>query len=553
MIMATISGVPRSGVGAHHPVLFSKIRTTIETAFLRNNVHTLESLEEAYYIAAASSGTIAIDFPIYKAEELGLPKDAKVLLFNDGQVTGRTVAARHIITSGDTDIDFYAGLLREAIFESRDYSMYHSSVCIGLHTDFMVKAHLLVPKGFENNLYSWLLNFQYFNQDFQSLYTQSKTIDEGDIYVYSDPYWKHEKFPHGLVLFDPQHNCVALLGMRYFGEFKKSTLTLAWTIADRINYIPCHGGQKRYNLENGERYIASFFGLSGSGKSTITHARHDNKYDITVLHDDAFIISCQDASSISLEPSYFDKTQDYPPDSPDNKYLLTLQNCGATKDDKGLIVPVTEDIRNGNGRAVKSLFLSNNRAYKFEERCNAIFWIMKDDSLPPLMKITSPVLAATLGVTLATKRSNAENISKDVDINKLIIEPYANPFRVYPLIHDYLNFKSLFKNKGIDCYVLNTGFFLELKIPPKVTLALIEQIIEGTAKFETFANVPDIEYIPIRNYIPDFGNPSYIELLVQRIQGRIEYLSALNDYNKLPHEASGSLYRVIGQFISSLN
>ncbi len=36
---------------------------------------------------------------------------------------------------------------------------------------------------------------------------------------------------------------------------------------------------------------------------------------------------------------------------------------------------------------------------------------MKDDSLPPIIKINDPVLAASFGATLATKRSDAENIT----------------------------------------------------------------------------------------------------------------------------------------------
>ena len=38
--------------------------------------------------------------------------------------------------------------------------MYHATAYVGLDKDFMVKAHLLVPEGYENNLYSWLLNFK---------------------------------------------------------------------------------------------------------------------------------------------------------------------------------------------------------------------------------------------------------------------------------------------------------------------------------------------------------------------------------------------------------
>ena len=85
-----------------------------------------------------------------------------------------------------------------------------------------------------------------------------------------------------------------------------------------------------------------------------------------MLHDDAFIISNHDASSVSLEQSYFDKTQDYPLTNPQSKYFLTVQNAGATIDENGRLVPVTGDIRNGNGRTVKSKLATPNREYKFD-------------------------------------------------------------------------------------------------------------------------------------------------------------------------------------------
>jgi phosphoenolpyruvate carboxykinase (ATP) len=55
-----------------------------------------------------------------------------------------------------------------------------------------------------------------------------------------------------------------------------------------------------------------------------------------------------------MEPTYYDKTQDYPADHPDNKYLLTAQNVGVTLDKNGKKVIVPEDIRNGNGRAIRA-------------------------------------------------------------------------------------------------------------------------------------------------------------------------------------------------------
>ena len=221
----------------------------------------------------------------------------------------------------------------------------------------MVKAHLMIPEGFENNLYSWMLNFQYINEEYAKRYEKSRPLaNDGDIYVFADPYWTHPDYPLGLAFFSPEQNCAAILGMRYFGEYKKGTLTLGWGIAARNGYASCHGGLKRYTLKDGsnKKFVLAVFGLSGSGKSTITHAKHGGKYDVTVLHDDALIVNVKDKYAIALEPSYFDKMQDYPFGCPDNKYLLSLQNCGVTTTQDGKTVVVGEDVRNGNGRAVKS-------------------------------------------------------------------------------------------------------------------------------------------------------------------------------------------------------
>ena len=123
-------------------------------------------------------------------------------------------------------------------------------------------------------------------------------------------------------------------------------------------------------------------------------------------HDDAFIINTDTCASVALEPTYFDKTQDYPTGCEDNKYLLTVQNCSATLDEDGKVVLVTEDIRNGNGRAIKSKLWSPNRVDKIDEPVNAIFWIMKDPTIPPVVKLKGASLASVMGATLATKKKN---------------------------------------------------------------------------------------------------------------------------------------------------
>lgn len=538
-------------IGSGNPV-FSQIRTTVETPFYGNNVVKVNSLKEAYKLAADSPGTIVTDMPVYKPEEIGLDEDAKVLLFNDGAVKGRCAAARRILGEPNVNQEEYATKIREAVYGTRYRILYHAEAYVGLDPDFMVKAHLLIPEGHENIMYSWLLNFQYITDEYAKMYKESKEIqNEGDIYIFSDPDWSHPDHPLGLTFFDPTHNCAALLGMRYFGEHKKGTLTLAWGIANRHGYASCHGGQKRYNLSDGKKFVAGVFGLSGSGKSTITHAKHGGKYDITVLHDDAFVISTENGSSVALEPAYFDKTQDYPLNNPDNKFLVSVQNNGVTIDEDGKIVLVTEDIRNGNGRAVKSKLWSPNRVDKFDEPVNAIFWLMKDPTIPPIVKLKGSELASVMGATLATKRTSAERLAAGVDPNALVVEPYANPFRTYPLADDYNKFKALFEERNVDCYILNTGHFMDKKVTPAVTLGALEAVVEGNANFKAWGNFSDIEILEIEGYVPDFNNADYVDQLKKRMEDRVRFVESRETekggFDKLPQDALDALKKVVNE------
>ncbi len=523
----------------------SPLRATVTAPFFGNNVREVLDVSEAYELALNSPGTIELTgMPVYQPEKIGLPKDANQLLFNDGAVVGRCIAARKIVGEPNCNETELLPIIREAVYNTRYKAMYRAETIIGLDKDFMMKAHLLIPQGFENTLYSWMLNFQSITKEYAKMYSQSKEIDEPDIYIFSDPDWSHPDFPYGLTFFDPLHNCAAILGMRYFGEHKKGTLTLAWAAAARNGYVSCHGGMKSYKLDKDKSFQIAVFGLSGSGKSTITHAKHDNKYKITILHDDAFIIKTNEKYTIALEPAYFDKTIDYPIGHEANKYILTQQNAGAISLPNGLVYSVPEDIRNGNGRAVKSKLWAENRVDRIDEPLNAIFWLMKDPTIPPVLKLKGAELSAVMGATLATKRSTAERLEKGTDPDAIVVEPYANPFRVHPLALDYERFKQIF-NDGVDCYILNTGEFMGKKISPSVTLKIIEKIVESNAEFHPWENFDNLEIMDIEGYEASFNNREYRDKFVARINDRIEFIKSreniLSSRDKLPQEAIDTL------------
>ncbi len=535
--MSTKSKFQRSEIGPANQS-FSKLRAIIETPFYGENVVNVTTLEQAYNLAKQSPGVIVTDMPIERPETMGLPKDAKVLLFNDGSVTGRAAAARRIVGEEGVDEADLNKKVMDAVYDTRWETMYHAQAIVGLQEDFMVRAHLLIPEGEEVLLYNWMLNFQPITEEYRNRYNDSKVYETGDIYVFSSPQWAHEDHPLGLTYFDPEHNCAALLGMRYFGEHKKGTLTLSWALANRYGFVSCHGGLKEISKEGMEPFTLAVFGLSGSGKSTITHAKHDGKYNIKILHDDAFIINIKDKYSIALEPTYFDKTQDYPASSPDNKYLLSVQNCGATRDEEGKLIIVPEDVRNGNGRAIKSRLWSPNRVDRVDSKISAICWIMKDPVLPPLMKINNSAIGSLMGATLATKRTTAERLAEGVDPNALVIEPYANPFRTWQLSQDYLKFKSLF-DEGVDCYILNTGFFFENKVPKEITLGAVENIAENKGTWVNLEKIPGVQYMVFDGYdqFKIEENAEYLEAFKGSLNRRKAFLTGLNDFHALPEEA----------------
>ena len=559
--MSTKAYYPINEIGAGKTG-FSKTRSIIEAAFYGNNVVKVNTLKEAYELAKNSPGTVVTDMPVYRGEEFGLERDAKVLLFNDGAITGRYAAARRIAGEPGVDCAALDKVAMDAIYEARWKTMYHAEVYVGLDPEFMVKAHLLIPEGEENIMYSWMLNFQYMSDDYVKMYKNSQPVGEGkeaDVYIFSDPQWAPASTPgvdysclsdpQTLCYFNTDQNCACILGMRYFGEHKKGTLTMAWAIANRNGYAACHGGQKEYTLADGSKYVASVYGLSGSGKSTITHAKHNGKYEIKVLHDDAFIINTDTCASVALEPTYFDKTQDYPAGCDDNKFLLTSMNNSATLDEDGNIQLVTEDIRNGNGRAIKSKLWAPNRVDKIDEPVNAIFWIMKDPTIPPVVKLKGASLASVMGATLATKRSTAERLAPGVDPNKLVVVPYANPFRTYPLADDYEKFKKLVEEKNVDCYIINTGDFMGKKVQPKDTLGILEAIVEKKAEFKPWGPFSDIEIFDWEGFVPDMNDASYVDQLRARMNDRVNEIKAFetkkDGYDKLPADALEAIQKVV--------
>ena len=128
--MATKANYPINEIGKDK-VGFSKTRSIIESVFYGNNVVEVTTLKQAYELAKNSPGTVVTDLPVYRGEEFGLDKDAKVLLFNDGAITGRYATARRIAGEPGVDCDALDKVVMDAVYESRWKKLYHATVYVG--------------------------------------------------------------------------------------------------------------------------------------------------------------------------------------------------------------------------------------------------------------------------------------------------------------------------------------------------------------------------------------------------------------------------------------
>jgi len=537
----------------------SPIRAIAETLMNNHKVRKID-IREAYEMAKNQPGVSVTDLPIYPefVKLHNLPADAKVLDDCHGNIVGRTAKARrfyHRLNASQKNK--LEGDFREAVWQMQHYPLIKAEAVLGMDKDLMIKATFITTESDVANVYNWLLNFAPFEQ-LKDQYEASPKLPIQDVILIAfnewtcdDPFYNNVGAPQ-LALVDEKHNVIVNLGMRYFGERKKGTLTLAWTSGIRIGMAACHGGIKEIDFGTcndpkyqklGKRSIA-FYGLSGTGKSSHTN-NADNAgtlpagFSKVVLHDDAFQIDLENKICRVWEPTLFDKTDSRPIDHPDWKYALALMNHMVMNID-GKLVPVGQDLRNSNGRALLDRSLLGN----YVNRCafpKALVWLMKDSVLPPVIKCTDKHLAIAMGAALMTQRNRAENVTEE-ELNKLVFEPFANPFRVYELYRDVEAFLAVGDN-GAEFYCFNSrGYWKESDdvleaIPLKTSLTLQTAILTDQVQWEPWYLLPGA-MIPTKESIEailpgyyDKYDPSkrgnmdkYLVLLSDRFKQRRDYL-----------------------------
>ncbi|MBU1230464.1 MAG: phosphoenolpyruvate carboxykinase [Proteobacteria bacterium] len=552
------------------------LRALAETLILDPRVR-LVNAAEAYALALAQHDVAATDMPVYPpaARRLGLPEGARVLNNCHGRIVGRSGNARRFYNAMPlAEQQKVLGDVREAMFDLQKRPLIKAHAVLGLDRDLMIRATLVAGEDDAVNVFNWLANFTPFDELAEE-YARSPRLPIQDILVIGDNLWSNaDPFYHNhggpqLALVDETANVIFNLGMRYFGERKKGTLTLAWTSGMRLGMAACHGGIKEIDFSGcadasaravGRRSVA-FFGLSGTGKSSHTNSADNGGtlpegFKKVVLHDDAFQIDCEEKVCRVWEPTLFDKTDSRPLGHDDWRFIISVMNHGLIEVD-GKVLPLGQDLRNSNGRAL----FDRDLLGAYVNRCgfpDIICWLMKDSCLPPLMRFSEPALAVAMGASLMTRRNRAENVPEE-ELARLVFVPYANPFRVYELWRDVQAFNKVF-HQGAVGYCFNSGGFwkssdLDLRgIPLATSLTLQTALLLDQLEWENLDLLPGAQ-IPTRGSVEAILPGYYDTYHPDNVENRAAYLATLKNRfrQRMMFLQSSDLHDKPGLLLSLIN
>lgn len=517
---------------------------------LAANNETINEPRRLYDLALAQPNVTQLWRPVKTPAAFGLQPGAKQLLWNHGNPVGRTTKARRFWHEADAEEQKrLAGLAREAALGLQAGGSFSCRAYSGLDPEFCVGLHFVGNRNYPLAALSFLLNFQALvTPDHEAFYQASEPLGCPDLLMVYDPDWRHPEYPHGLVIIDREDKTIFVLGLPYFGEIKKGFLTLIWhaAIHERVpgtelrRFLPIHGA---ICVINGKTVI--IIALSGSGKSSLS--RHAE----SIAHDDAFVISMVTGRVIVLEPTFFNKTDGDELGDETTERGLIFYNMGLVETGRGLDV-VPGDRLVANGRVIQERPANAVDGY---DKVDIVSLVMKDDTLPPISLINDPALFVAFGASLMTKRSLAESLKNLADQFKLVIEPFAQPFRAWRLNTECRMFQLFLELFQPQTVILNTGDFLGEDI--SLTLSrdrILPTLTGGELEFTPWRIIPGrMVSLPRkgsfgggydRRFVPKISDPAYVARFVSRMQSRIDFLTATRKQQGIHADFVDPLLRV---------
>lgn len=353
--------------------------------------------------------------------------------------------------------------------------------------------------------------------------------DFADIVTVVVPEWHQRK-----ILVFPEHRVTYILGSDYYGETKMAMLRMAMHIVrEEMNGLGLHAGSKLARVRDDGGNLSEkgllIFGLSGTGKTTITTADHGLQAPegVEVLQDDINLL-LSDGSSLGTERNYYIKTDNVSRQEPllraarDRRAIL--ENVWV--DDDGEINFDNHAIST-NGRGLVPREAIPNTSDRIDlPRVDILLFNMRRNDTPPVGRLVSPEQAAAyfmLGestITSAEDPSRVGQAKRVVGFDPFIVDrPHTNGNRLLQILRN---------SPHIGCYVLNTGRVGGrdgLNVTPEVTFRCIEALLRESLTWR----YDDILGYEIPESLPFEGGEAYDPY---RHYSREEYAKAIGELRK---------------------
>ncbi len=394
---------------------------------------------------------------------------------------------------------------------------------IGQNPNNRFGVRLYVPKDYARLAYMFAENF---------FPPEGK---EPEIVTVCVPNWDGRE-----ILVFPNEKTTYILGSDYYGEVKMSFLRMAMHIMrEERNGLGLHAGSKVYRIKTGgelkDRGVL-IFGLSGTGKTTITCADHGlrDPERVFILQDDINMLTYS-GFSYGTEKNFYVKTDSI---TSQPALLEAALSKGAIAENVFVKDDGTIDFDNlsisTNGRCIvqreKVKYTTDNIDL---ERVDVVFFNTRRYDIPPVGRFVSPAQAAAflmLGESTITSADDPNRVGESkrvVAFDPFIIDNHhKNGNRFFEILN---------QNPNIKVYLLNTGKIggLEgVKITPNITFSIVEAIMRDEIVWEFNADlgydvakdIPDVD-ISVFDPYKIYGKQKFSKIMNALREERKSYLS----------------------------
>ena len=275
--------------------------------------------------------------------------------------------------------------------------------------------------------------------------------------------WR-DKVMERRILVDPITFTTYALGSDYMGEVKKSFLRMAMYWAKVHGGLGLHAGSKLIRVRDVQGQLvekgAIFFGLSGTGKTTLTCHHHllQGEEGVMIRQDDVVMLQ-PDASCYGTEDNFYIKTEGLESDGQPLLYgsaispRAMLENVWVDADGTPNFLNYTLG-RNGRAIVIRRDMEYTDDSIDLPRADIVVFITRREDIVPAVVRLTPEQGAAffMLGESIETSAGDPAREGQAVH------SVGTNPFIVGPLDEEgNLFLRFLRRNPEVQIFLLNSG------------------------------------------------------------------------------------------------